>query len=197
MWAMARRRLHPRVRVAFFVCGGALVVLAVVLAFLHIPALAAIVALLTGILLIVFAAIRELPEEIGVRVKSRTAQPEQPDDPERDYRKSVYDAVRRALPDLEPPRRAPDWQPGRPAYWVQELGLRVVVAWSPDPSYQLDSAVLARPDGVAAVLVVTNVDDVSELRAAMRSSPGAVVRWRSSHDTDALRRATRDLRLPS
>jgi hypothetical protein len=192
MWAMARRRLHPRARMTLAVGGGVLVVLAIVLAFLRITELAAIVVLLTGILLLVFAAIGELPEEIGVRSRRLS----RPHDPARDYRKGVYDAVRAAVPDLQPPQRAPDWQPGRPAYQVQELGLRVVVAYARDPSYRVDPSVLATDGGT--LLVVTNVTRIADLQLAMRSSGvrGAVVRWRSPAESEAVHRAIRDLSTP-
>ncbi len=193
MWAMARRRrLHPRARLTLTAGGGVLVLLAIVLAFVRITEVAAIVVLLAGILLLVFAAIGEVPEEIGIRSRVLS----QPHDPAREYRKGVYDAVRAALPDVRPPQRAPDWQPGRPAYQVDELGLRIVVAWARDPSYRVEPSVLAA-DG-AALLVVTNVTRIADLQLAMRTSGvrGAVVRWRSPAESDAVHRAIRDLCTP-
>jgi hypothetical protein len=54
----------------------------------------------------------------------------------------------------------------------------------------------AQSDSEVGVLLVTNVDDIDDLQAALRSQLGeraAVVRWRSPDDNDALRRTAREL----
>jgi hypothetical protein len=107
----------------------------------------------------------------------------------------LYDAVQTALPELDPPIRGRDWQPDQPTYWVDELQLKLVVTWAPDDSYRIDVSRIdpgVQVDSEIGVLLVTNVGDIDDLQAALRSQLGertAAVRWRSPDDNDALRRA--------
>lgn len=55
------------------------------------------------------------------------------------HRQALSDAVRDALPAVDPPRRDSDWRPARPTYWIDELQLRVVVCWESDRSVHLAS----------------------------------------------------------
>jgi hypothetical protein len=194
---MVRRQLRAPARASFIACGASLIAVAVALALLSDSELPSVAAMVAGVLLVVFGAVGELPEEIGLQRISFGRQ----SNPARDYREALYDAVRVALPELNPPRRAPDWHPSRPTYWVDELDLRIVVTWAPDESYRIDVSVLdpvVERTGVAArVLLVTNVDEIDDLQAALRRSVGergAVVRWRSPDDTADLGRTARKLR---
>ncbi|HEY3000930.1 MAG TPA: hypothetical protein VGJ44_01155 [Kribbellaceae bacterium] len=198
---MGRGRLRALTRAAFIACGLSLIAVAVVLALLSGSELPSVAALLAGVLLIVFGAAGELPAEIGLQRISFSGS----HDSARDYSEALYDAVREALPELRPPRRGPDWNPSQPTYWIDELNLRIVVTWAPDQSYRigvsavdraLDPAV-ARTRPGAAVLLVTNVDEIDDLQAALNAAlgeRGSVVRWRSPTDTDQLRRRAHELK---
>lgn len=196
---MVGRRLRALGRAVFIVCGSLLVGVAVVLAVLSDSELPSVAALVTGVLLIVFAVVGELPEEIGLQRIAFARE-----NAARGYREALYDAVREALPELEPPRRAGEWRPDQPTYWVDELDLRIVVTWAPDESYRIDVSeldpVMRRAGTHSGVLLVTNVDEIGDLQAALRSAlggRGAVVRWRSPDDTDKIRRTAHELRAPN
>jgi uncharacterized membrane protein YqjE len=192
---MAREDLRAGTRAAFVAAGLGLIGLAVLLALWTDHTTTSMAALLAGVLLVVVAVVGRLPEEIGLQRISFGASRQTA----REYREALYDAVQTALPELEPPSRGSDWHPDRPTYWVDELQLRIVVTWAPDDSYRInvsriDPAALANPD--IGVLLVTNVEEIDDLRAALRSQAGersAVVRWRSPDDNDALRRTAREL----
>jgi hypothetical protein len=190
------RQLRALARTTFIAGGVALVGTAVAIALMSRSELPSVVALLSGILLIVFGSIGELPDEVshrGVVFGPRH-------DAARDYREGLYDAVRQALPELRPPRRAPDWHPDQPTYWVDELDLRIMVTWAPDASYRIDVSVVdelvQRSEPDVGVLLITNIDEIDDLQAAVRAAVGtrgAVVRWRSPLDTQQLRRTARGL----
>jgi hypothetical protein len=84
----------------------------------------------------------------------------------------LYDAVQTALPELDPPISEHDWKLDRPTYCVDGLGLQIVVTWAPDDSCRVDVSRIdpsAQADSEIGVLLVTNVDDIDELQAALRS----------------------------
>lgn len=192
---MARDTLRAGARAAFGVAGLGLVGLAVLLALRSAHDMTSLAALLVGVMFIVAAGFGRLPEEIGLQRVSFG----RPPPTAREYRKALYDAVQTALPELDPPKRDHDWQPERPTYWVDELRLRIVVTWAPDNSYRIDVARIdpdVPGDSAVGVLLVTNVDEIDDLQAALRSRLGhrtAVVRWRSPADNDALRQTARSL----
>ena len=194
---MALDDLRAGARAAFAVSGLGLVGVAVLLALRSANEMTSLAALLAGVLLVVVGGAGRLPEEIGLQRVSfgRTHQPAA-----RQYRKALYDAVQAALPELEPPQRGSDWRPQQPTYWVDELQLRIVVTWAPDDSYRIDVSQVdpgAHASPSFGVLLVTNVDEIDDLQAALRSQVGertAVVRWRSSDDNDELRRIARGLK---
>jgi hypothetical protein len=101
------------------------------------------------------------------------------------------------LPELNPPIYRHDWKPDRRR--TGSTSCRLVVTWAPDDSYRIDVSRIdpgAQFDSEVGVLLVTNVDDIDDLQAALRSQLGeraAVVRWRSPDDNDALRRTAREL----
>ncbi|GAA1553681.1 hypothetical protein GCM10009789_03950 [Kribbella sancticallisti] len=151
-----------------------------------------------GAVVAVTAASGRLPQEVGLQrvtfgAEDRSAQA---------YREALYDAVRQALPEIDPPSRDKDWHPRRPTYWVDELQLRVVIRWAPDRSVHLDVSTvesdLSGTRAAVAVLLITNVDEIDDLKAAARSTGerAAVVRWRSTEDNTTLRRTVRGLGAP-
>jgi hypothetical protein len=197
---MAGQNLRVGTRVAFVIGGIALVGVAVLLALQHTSEMTSFAAMVAGALLIVLGGSGRLPEEIGLQRVSfgKAAEPDEAED----YRKALYDAVREALPELEPPRRGADWHPEQPTYWVDELQLRIVVTWAPDESWRIGVSMVepmlekAGPD--TGVLLVTNVDEIDDLQSALHDTigeRGAVVRWRSSEDNELLRRTARKLRF--
>jgi hypothetical protein len=198
---MAGQNLRVTTRIAFVIGGVALVGVAVLLALQHTSEMTSFAAMVAGALLVVLGGSGRLPEEIGLqRVAFSKAAP---DDEARDYREALYDAVREALPELEPPRRDADWHPEQPTYWVDEMQLRIVVTWAPDESWRIGVSMVepaveqAGPD--TGVLLVTNVDEIDDLQTALRASlgeRGAVVRWRSPADNELLKRTARKLHLP-
>ena len=191
--------LRPSIRVGLGVSGLALVAVGVLLAFRGASDLTALGALLVGAVVAVTGVTGRLPREVGLQrvtfgADDRSAQA---------YRVALYDAVRQAFPEIGPPSRDKDWHPQRPTYWVDELQLRVVVRWAKDRSVHLDvSTVESDVSGTreaVAVLLVTNVDEIDDLAAAVRSWTGeraAVVRWRSNEDNAALRHTARRLGTP-
>jgi len=193
---MARDDLRAGARAAFVAAGLALVGVAVLLALRSVNEMTSLAALLAGVLLLVVGGIGRFPEEVGLQRVSFAHTPPAA----REYRKALYDSVQAALPELAPPSRGADWQPDRPTYWVDELQLRIVVTWAPDDSYRVDVSQIepgVEPDPQIGVLLITNVDEVDDIQAALRSQLGertAVVRWRSPADNEALRRTARDLR---
>lgn len=192
---MAREDLGAGVRVLFVVSGLGFVGLAVLLALRSANDMTSVAALLVGVLLLIVAGVGRLPEEIGLQRITFG----QPPAAAREYRKALYDAVHTALPELAPPARGHDWQPERPTYWVDELRLRIVVTWAPDNSYRIDVSRIepGNPaDPNIGVLLVTNVDEIDDLRSALQSQHGqrsAVVRWRSPADNEALRQTAHEL----
>lgn len=199
---MAGQNLRVGTRIAFVVGGIALVGVAVLLALQHTSEMTSFAAMVAGAVLIVLGGSGRLPEEIGMqRISFGKVAP--PEDEAQDYREALYDAVREALPELEPPRRGADWHPEQPTYWVDELQLRIVVTWAPDESWRIGVSMVepavdqAGPE--TGVLLVTNVDEIDDLQSALRDSlgeRGAVVRWRSPADNELLRRTARKLHLP-
>jgi hypothetical protein len=192
--------LGPGIRVALGAGGLALVAVGILLAFRGASDLTALGALLVGAVVAVAAVSGRLPREVGLQRVTFGAQ----DRSAAGYREALYDAVREALPEIEPPSRAKDWHPRRPTYWVDELQLRVVIRWAADRSVHLDVSTVekdvADTPGAVAVLLVTNVDEVDDLQSAVRSRTGeraAVVRWRSPDDNVTLRRAARGLGAPN
>lgn len=193
---MARDDLRAGARVAFVASGLVLVGVGVLLALRSANEMTSLAALLAGVLLALVGAVGRLPEEIGLqRVYFGDTSPAA-----RVYSRALYAAVQAALPELAPPSRGADWQPDRPTYWVDELQLRIVVTWAADDSYRIDVSRIdpgVHPDPEIGVLLVTNVDEIDDLQAALRSQLGersAVVRWRSPDDNEELRRTARDLR---
>jgi hypothetical protein len=192
--------LGPGIRVVLGAGGLALVAVGILLAFRGASDLTALGALLVGSVVAVAAVSGRLPKEVGLQRVTFGAL----DRNAAGYREALYDAVRQALPEIEPPSRAQDWHPRRPTYWVDELQLRVVIRWAPDRSVHLDVSgveedVSGTPEAVA-VLLVTNVDEIDDLQSAVRSRTGeraAVVRWRSAEDNGALRRTARGLGAPN
>jgi hypothetical protein len=191
--------LRAGTRIGLGVGGLALVAVGILLAFRGASDLTALGALLVGAVVAVAAVTGRLPEEVGLqRVRFG------PDDRSpAAYREALNDAVRQALPEVGPPSPDSDWQPRRPTYWIDELQLRIVVRWAPDRSVHLDvstveSDVSGTRDAVG-VLLVTNVDEIDHLQAAVRSKTdrAAVVRWRSTDDNAALRRTARGLGAPN
>ena len=192
--------LRPGLRVALGLGGLVLVAAGIVLAFRGASDLTALGALLVGAVVAVAAVSGRLPKEVGLQritfgSEDRSAET---------YRSALYDAVRQALPEVEPPSRDRDWNPRRPTYWVDELQLRVVIRWAEDRSVRLDVSTVdsdvAGTREAVAVLLVTNVDEIDNLQAAIKSAAGdraAVVRWRSAKDNAALRHTARGLHAPN
>ena len=191
--------LRPGVRVGLGIGGLGLVVVGVLLAFRGASDLTALGALLVGAVVSVAAVTGRLPREVGLQRVAFGPDDRTPTA----YRQAWYDAVRQALPEIEPPSRDTDWRPRRPTYWVDELQLRVVIRWEHDRSVNLDvstveSDVSGTSDAVA-VLLITNVDEIDGLQAAVRSAAGeraAVVRWRSTADNATLRHTARHITAP-
>jgi hypothetical protein len=192
--------LRPGIRAVLGVGGLALVTIGVLLAFRGASDLTSLGALLVGAVVAVAALTGRLPKEVGLQRVSFGAE----DQDRVAYRKALYDAVRQALPEVEPPTRDKDWHPRRPTYWVDELQLRVVIRWAPDRSVHLDVSTVASDvtgtEDAVAVLLVTNVDEINDLQSAVRSQAGeraAVVRWRSTEDNATLRHTARGLGAPN
>jgi hypothetical protein len=191
--------LRPGIRVGLGIGGLGLVAMGVLLAFRGGSDLTALGALLVGAVVAVAAATGRLPKEVGLQRVTFGADDRSP----AAYRQASYDAVRRALPEIEPPSRDIDWNPHRPTYWVDELQLRVIIRWAADRSVHLDvSAVESEISGTrdaVAVLLITNADEIDHLQAAVRSKAGergAVVRWRSAEDNATLGHMARDITAP-
>jgi hypothetical protein len=192
--------LRPGIRVAFGLGGLGLVAAGLLLAFREAGDLTSLGALLVGVLVLVAAATGRLPREIGLQRVTFGA-----DDHDAEaYREALYEAVRQTLPGVDPPSRDTDWHPRRPTYWVDELQLRVVVRWASDRSVHFDISTvesdIVRAGPGVAVLLVTNVDEIDDLQAAVRSHAGeraAVVRWRSTDDNATLQSSARGLNTPN
>jgi hypothetical protein len=190
--------LRPGFRVALGVGGLVLVAVGVLLAFRGASDLTALGALLVGAVVAVAGGSGRLPKEVGLQRVAFGAD----DRSASAYREALYDAVRQALPEADPPSRDKDWDPRRPTYWVDELQLRVVIRWAADRSVHLDvsNVDLAGTREAIAVLLVTNVDEIDNLQNAVRAAAGeraTVVRWRSPKDNAALRRSARGLHSPN
>jgi hypothetical protein len=191
--------LRPGIRVGLGLGGLALVVVGILLAFRGASDLTSLGSLLVGAVVAVTAITGRLPKEVGLQRVTFGADDRNP----QAYREALYDAVRQALPEIDPPSRDQDWHPRRPTYWVDELQLRVVIRWARDRSVHFDvstveSDLSGTPEAVA-VLLITNVDEIDDLKAAARSMTGertAVVRWRSTEDNPTLRRTARGLGAP-
>jgi hypothetical protein len=197
---MVRLRLRLPARITLVAGGLALVGLAVLLALQTHNDLTSVAALLCGVVMVVAGFAGRLPEEVGLH---RVVFGGSDDDAAAVYREALHRALRTALPEAHSARRADDWRPDRPTYWIDELALRIVVSWVPDASWRVDVggiAPLAERGGPdVRTLLVTNVDEIDNLQEAVRSSMGergAVVRWRSPQDTDKLRLTVHDLRTP-
>jgi hypothetical protein len=192
--------LRPGIRVAFGLGGLGLVAVGVLLAFRRAGDLTSLGALLVGVVVVVAAVTGRLPKEVGLQRVTFGAD----DHGAEAYREALYEGVRQALPEIDPPSRDSDWHPRRPTYWVDELQLRVVVRWASDRSVHFDVSTVGsdinRAGHGVAVLLVTNVDEIDDLQAAVRSHVGeraAVVRWRSTEDNATLQRTARGLNTPN
>jgi hypothetical protein len=192
---MAGQRVRSGIRTAFAMCGLALVATGVLTTLQGGSELTSLGALLTGVLLIVIGGTGRIPEEIGLqRIKF--------DHPTTDasaYQQALYEAVCNELPHLHPPVPAPYGHSSQ-SIWMEELQLHILVTWAPDESCRFDvslvePAIEQTPSSVAVILV-TNIDDIEDVRRSLRSRHGdrtAVVRWQSHHDNEALRRAAHRL----
>ncbi|NUR97265.1 MAG: hypothetical protein HOV67_18650 [Kribbellaceae bacterium] len=79
---------------------------------------------------------------------------------------------------------------------MDELQLRVVIHFDVST---IESDLSGTRDAVATLLI-TNADEIDDLRSALRSRTGqhvAVVRWRSPDDNPALQQSVRHFRTPN
>jgi hypothetical protein len=190
---MLGQRVRTWVRAAFAICGLGLIATALVIALHGVSELTSLAAVLTGVLLIVIGGTGRLPGEIGLQ---RITFNQSTDASA--YQQAFYEAVREELPHLRPPVPGPIRHTSQ--LWVDELQVRIVVTWAADDSCRFDVSmvepVIEQAPGNVPVILVTNVDDIEDVRAALRARHGdraAVVRWKSQKDNEALRRAAHRL----
>lgn len=191
---MLGQRVRSGIRAAFAICGLGLVATAVAMALNGASELTSLAALLTGVLLIVVGGTGRLPGEIGLqRITFDQATDAW------SYQEALYEAVCEELPHLRPPVHGPYGHSSH-SIWVEELQLRIVVTWASDDSCRFDVSMvdplLDQTPSSVPVILVTNIDDIEDVRAALRSRHGdraAVVRWKSQKDSEALRRAAHRL----
>ena len=191
---MCSQPVRNSVRAAFTVCGLGLIAAGIVIALRDRSDSIALAALLSGVLLVVIGGTGRLPVEIGLQ---RVSFESHPDASSR--HRALVDVVHRELPGLLAIAADHGGLVIRD-YWLDELDVPVVLICAPDDWHELDrasvEAVLERTAAARGIVLLTNVEDVRQVRSILQSRHGdraAVVRWRSHRDNEALRRAAQRL----
>jgi hypothetical protein len=190
---MSGQPVRNGIRAAFALCGLCLIAIAVAIALRHGGDSTSLAALLSGVLLIVVGGVGRLPEEIGLQRISFD-----PPTQASSCQRALSEVMRHELPYLRSVASEHRGLAVR-SYWLDELQLWIVIIWAPDGSYEVDAALeseLQQVTGATGIVLITNVEDTQHLRSILQSRHGqraTVVRWRSHHDNEALRRAAHRL----
>jgi hypothetical protein len=191
---MSGQPVRTWVRAAFALCGICLIAAAILIALRHGGDSISLAALLAGVLLIVIGGTGRLPEEIGLQRVSF--------DPRTDasaYHRALVDVVQHEFPALWD-MAAKDGRLVIRKYWLDGLDVPIVIICAPYDLYEVDQASLEsslqQAGAATEIIVLTNMEDIQPVQSVIRSHHGdraTVVRWRSHHDNEALRRAAHRL----
>lgn len=191
---MSGQPVRTPIRAVFTFCGLCLIAAAIFIAMRHGGDSISLAALLTGVLLVVVGGTGRLPEEIGLQRVSF--------DPRTDasaYHRALVDVIHHEFP-AQWAMAAEHGDLVIRHYWLDELGVPIVIICAPHDLYEVDRAAVEADLEEAAhateIVVLTNIEDIQLVRSVLRShhaDRATVVRWRSHHDNEALRRAAHRL----
>lgn len=197
---MSGQPVRTSIRAAFTVCGLGLIAAAIVIALRHGGESISLAALLTGVLLVVIGGTGRLPEEIGLQRISfdRPADLDRSTDASSDDR-AMVDVVRQGVPALLAIAADQDGLVIR-EYWLDELEIPILIIWAPDGHWEVDQdaleTALRQAAAAGGIVLLTNAEEIHRVASILRSRQderAPIVRWRSRHDNEALRRAVHRL----